>query len=71
MSGKVKAEFTREWLTAALVESEETPGSITEGSIVGVSYNADRDLFEVVIESEDAPPVDEGAKVYTVGEIDG
>lgn len=61
MTGKVRTELSREWLAHALcAEQDEIPEDV---QVVGLEYHAERDLYEVVLESPELDSVLEGARV--------
>ena len=69
MSGKGKVEITREWIAHAVNQAQgvDVP---KDASLVGIVYNADRDIYECVFESEKYPETDEGSVVCMAHEID-
>ena len=67
MSGKFSKEVSREWFAHALREfGEPLPD---DAVLVGIDYNAQRDVYFLVFESGETPEVQEGALVYELDEV--
>lgn len=69
-TGKFKVEVTREWIADALRQSYDSEEVPEDAFVVGLEYNANRDLYEVVLGSESVPRVLEGSVVPKLHELD-
>lgn len=63
MSGKISVAVTREWLAKVISQTDHGPDVPEDVGIVGIAYNADQDLYEVVLESDGIDHVSEGGQL--------
>jgi hypothetical protein len=70
MTGKAKVAMTREFIKHAITHMDGSPSKLPEDSeLVGIDYNAERDIFECVFVSQEWPETMEGELVKRVNEV--